>query len=90
MSGYLVWALALAAIAIWAQIVVGLVARFFWPQVPIRVRDGDVPSSDGQPPHPTQPRPGGIDEDEEFEVATWEPEWDDPDFLKLRDQPSKS
>jgi hypothetical protein len=90
MSGYLVWALALAAIAIWAPIVVGLVARMFWPQVSIRVRDGDVPSSDGQPPYPTQPLSGGIDKGKEFEVATWEPEWDDPDFPKLRDEPSNS
>ena len=46
---------------IWAPIVVGLVACMFWPQVSIRVRDGDVPSSDGQPPYPTQPRSGGSD-----------------------------
>ena len=90
MSGYWVWALALAAIAIWAPIVVGLVARFFWPQIPIRVREGGVTSSDGQPAGPIQPQSGRIDGHEEFEVATWEPEWDDPGFPKLRDDPSNS
>ena len=90
MSGYFAWIVALAAIAVWVPIVVGLIARLFWPQVPISVREGELLSSDGQPADPMQPQPGGSDGHEEFEVATWEPELNDPDFPKLRDDPSKS